>query len=115
MFFFIEKNNRFVTFHAAQSMLIYLSYFILTIIGAVLIFGGAAVSILSSNSDGVAFNTSLSIAFLLLQCGLVVVGLVHFGLQIWGTVAGFMGTFVSMPLIGGIAERWAGGRPVPLY
>src|SRR5215475_2925866 len=39
VFFFIEKTNRFVKFHAAQAMLIYISYFALTIIASILIFG----------------------------------------------------------------------------
>src|SRR5262249_22250384 len=112
---FVEKSNLYVKFHAAQSILIYSSYFILTVFGVVAIFGGAFLSILTSTSNAWALDTSFSLVFLLLQCGVGLMALAHLGFQIWGTVAGFTGTFVSMPLIGPIAERWAGGRPIPAY
>jgi len=116
VFFFVEKHNRFVKFHAAQSMLIYISFFILTLIGVVLIFGGVALSIVVGSTDesGLA-SISISLISFVFQCGIGAIALLHLGMQIWGTVAGFTGTYVKMPLIGEIAERWAGGHPIPAY
>ena len=45
--------------------------------------------------------------------GLLWLGLV--GLQIWGIIVGFTGQYVKFPLIGQIAEQWAGGPPVAAY
>jgi uncharacterized membrane protein len=38
------------------------------------------------------------------------VGLI--GVSLWGLVAGLTGQYVKMPIIGDIAEQWAGG-PIP--
>lgn len=115
VFFFVEKNNRFVKFHAAQSALIAISYLLLSLVGTIAIFGGALVSAFNTSADPAVIGASFNIVFLGLECGVGVLALAHLGLQIWGTVAGFTGQFISMPLIGPIAERWAGGRPIPVY
>ena len=43
-----------------------------------------------------------------------VIVLVYLALWIWGMVAAFSGRVVKFPLIGAIAERWAGGPVVPV-
>jgi uncharacterized membrane protein len=42
-----------------------------------------------------------------------VIVLVYLALWIWGMVAAFSGRVVKFPLIGAIAQRWAGGPVVP--
>jgi uncharacterized membrane protein len=34
-----------------------------------------------------------------------------FAMQIWGIIAGFTGKYTKFPIVGDIAERWAGGPP----
>jgi len=109
IFFFIEKTNRFVRFHAAQSIL-------LGIAGIALGFVDIAVNIVlgilgsANGGAGLAFGG----VGLLLSCvfGLAYLGL--FGLFVWGLIAGFTGRYTKFPVIGDIAERWAGGPPTQM-
>lgn len=100
IFFFVEKTNRFVKFHAAQATLI-------GIIGVALSFlDGIVNAALLYKSFGIA--TLFTCLFSLLWLGWV-------GLWIWGMVIGFGSKYVKMPVIGDIAERWAGGPALPIY
>ncbi|MFI5272845.1 MAG: DUF4870 domain-containing protein [Ktedonobacterales bacterium] len=106
IFFFVEKTNRFVRFHAAQSILLGIAsailWIALTIVDSIII-GAASVS----NSAGAA-AAGLGVATVL-GCVGFLVGLAIFGMFLWGLIAGFMGKYVKFPIIGNIAERWAGG------
>ena len=100
IFFFVEKTNRFVKFHAAQAILL----------GIVGIVYGVVESIVSNATSDLASGGNV-----LLACVLGLVGLGLFGLWLWGLIAGFTGRYVKFPIIGDWAERWAGGPPVPAY
>jgi len=112
IFYFIEKTNRFVRFHAAQSVLLAIAAIAVEIVFWIVdsIIIGATVA---TNSAG-AVTAGLGIATLL-GCVGFLLGLAIFGLFIWGLIAGFTGRFVKFPIIGDIAERWAGGPPVPAF
>lgn len=100
IFFFVEKTNRFVKFHAAQAILL----------GIVGIVYGVLESIVNA-----AATTSTSGGNLLLTCIFGLLGLGLFALWLWGLIAGFTGRYVKFPIIGDWAESWAGGPPVPAY
>ena len=108
IFFFIEKSNRFVRFNAAQSILLTIAWFVIVVISIVL----AVISGTLTASD----NGGLATAGLLFSCIFTCIPFLLYlgilGLTIWGFIAGFMGKYVKMPIIGGIAESWAGG-PIP--
>jgi uncharacterized membrane protein len=112
IFFFIEKTNRFVRFHAAQSILLAIVAIALEIVLAFVngIFFSAA---LATNSAAAA-SASLGVAGIF-SCISSLVGLGLFALFIWGLIAGFTGRYVKFPIIGNIAESWAGGPATPAY
>ncbi len=106
IFFFVEKSNRFVRFHAAQAIL-------LGIGGVVLFFIYVVLSIISASIATVDQTGIATLAFTcIFSCIPLLLSLGLFGLSIWGLIAGFTGQYVKMPIIGDIAERWAGG-PIP--
>ncbi|HKW22681.1 MAG TPA: DUF4870 domain-containing protein [Ktedonobacterales bacterium] len=115
IFFFIEKQNRFVKFHTAQAILLAIAYLVLValwfIAFTVLILGSAA----GASSDVTTGNAIAGFGTILLVLCIGAVALVYLALWIWGMVAAFSGRVVKFPLIGAIAERWAGGPVVPVY
>lgn len=112
IFFFMEKQNRFVRFHAAQSILLSIAYVIFTFLW----FAAFFVIVLGSASTGneTAMSTASGLGVILLALCLGVVVLGYLGLWIWGLVAAFSNRVVKFPLIGAIAQRWAGGPVVPM-
>jgi uncharacterized membrane protein len=114
IFFFIEKQNRFVKFHTAQAILLAIAYLVLCVLWfigfTVLILGSAA----GASSDVTTGNAIAGFGTILLVLCIVAVALVYLALWIWGMVAAFSGRVVKFPLIGAIAERWAGGPVVPV-
>ncbi|MGZ3681531.1 MAG: DUF4870 domain-containing protein [Ktedonobacterales bacterium] len=113
VFFFVEKQNRFIKFHAAQGILLNI---LAAVLGVVLGIVGTIVGVVVATSgDSTAAAGAGAAVFGLLSCVyfLVVIGMIV--LVIWGTIAGFTGKYTKLPLIGGIAEKWAGGPAVPLY
>jgi uncharacterized membrane protein len=103
IFFFIEKTNRFVKFHAAQAILLSIGGFGLGVVWTVL---GTMVAIATSNS--LAVSTLLSCVFFLGYAGIA-------GLWLWGIIAAFSGKYTKLPIIGDIAESWAGGPATPAF
>ena len=101
IFFLVEKTNRFVKFNGAQATLIGVGYFVLSILSS---FGGVFTTVGRVGFIGLLFGCIV---------GLLWLGLV--ALQIWGIVIGFTGKYVKFPVIGQIAEQWAGGPPVAAY
>lgn len=101
IFFLVEKNNRYVRFNGAQATLIGAGYIVLSFLST---FGGIFTTVMNNAGAG----------FIVLLFGCVI-GLVWLGLlalQIWGIVVGFTGQYVKFPVIGQIAEQWAGGPVV---
>jgi uncharacterized membrane protein len=104
IFFFVEKTNRYIKFNGAQATLIGIGYLVLSLLSA---FGSIFTT--AMNNAGAGFFG------LFFGCitGLLWLGLV--ALQIWGIIVGFTGQYVKFPVIGQIAEQWAGGPPVAAY
>jgi uncharacterized membrane protein len=107
IFFFVEKSNRFVRFHAAQSILLGAAGIVLYILDFVVL-GAIDTALFAANANG-----SLGFAGIcVFTCIPSILGLVLFGFFIWGLIAGSTGQYVKFPIIGDIAERMAGG-PIP--
>jgi uncharacterized membrane protein len=99
IFFFAEKSNRFIRFHAAQSILLAIALLAAGMMRWVVF------AVLDSFSSLTAFFFEQG-----LVCVFGLIGLAFLGLWIWGLVSGFTGTYTRLPLLGAIAESWA-GRP----
>jgi uncharacterized membrane protein len=112
IFFFIEKTNRFVKFHAAQSILLGIVAFALGIVQNIIDAVLFSASTVTYNATNGATTGGSVVGATLLGCvfGLVYLGL--FGLWLWGIISAFTGKYTKLPVIGDIAERWAGGPPM---
>ena len=108
IFFFIEKTNRFVKFNAAQSILIGIASLAIFVVQIV-------VDIIGAAADAATNGSGIGILFTLFGCLFGLLYLVTFAAWIWGMVIGFTGRYVKMPVIGNIAEQWAGGPAVPAF
>lgn len=96
---FIEKDNKFVRFHALQSVLwsvsIGVGFFVVVIIGMIL---GFAVSMVSTTLGTVVWGLTA-----LLYLGLF---LALFGGLIYGAIKSYGGEMVKLPFVGNLAEKW---------
>ena len=117
--FFAEQRNRFVKFHAAQSLLIHLGAIVASIAWAVILVvlvvvaaGLGAASGAAGNASGNVAAASLGIFFVIALLLGVVLAILYIVALIWGMVAAFSGRYTKLPVVGNLAERWAGG-PVP--
>ncbi|HEY1354253.1 MAG TPA: DUF4870 domain-containing protein [Ktedonobacteraceae bacterium] len=90
IFFLLEKQNRFVRFHAMQSIILSVAATVLTIV-----------------LDG--FSLVLSFTFLgcLFVPLLSLVGIGFFVLWLICLINAFQGKYFKLPIIGDMAERWA--------
>ncbi len=97
---FIEKDNRFVRFHAVQSVLWSATCFVATI---VIFFGGCIIGIILgqvSETLGAIVGGLAFLLYLALLFGMIA------GL-IFGAIKAFGGDMFKLPLVGNYAERWA--------
>jgi uncharacterized membrane protein len=98
IFFFIEKQNRFVRFHCAQVILLDIASVVLWVVYFVLLIAAAG-----AGSGGL---------FVLAECIIGLGALALFVGWLVGMIQAFSGKYFKLPVIGNIAEQWAGGRPV---
>lgn len=108
LFFFTEKRNRFLRFHCAQVIL-------LAIVSVVLGTLWSGVITLESMTSGATSSTALALVIGVSACAFGLAYLALFGLWLWGMISGFTGKYTKLPVIGGIAVKWAGGAPVPAF
>ena len=96
---FIEKDNRFVRFHAFQSVL-WAAAYIVTII--VLSIVGVVVAILAQASGtlGTILGLLLTLVWLAAVFGFL-------GGLIYAAIKAFGGNQAKLPIVGGMAEKWA--------
>jgi len=97
---FIEKDNKFVRFHALQSVLwavtITVGFIVVIVVGMIL---GFAVGMVSST---LAYGVWA--ICLLLYLGLF---LAMFGGLIYGAIESFGGEMTKLPVVGAYAEKWS--------
>ena len=100
----MEKENRFVKFHALQSLLLHVGMIVLMIalwiIGIVLLVGGAAAA---AATESGAVGGLVGMLFSLLWLVFIVVYIL--GL-ILSAVKAYQGAMFKLPILGNMAEKW---------
>jgi uncharacterized membrane protein len=96
---FIEKDNKFVRFHALQSVLWSVGMFVCIIVVAIV--GGILAMILSQVNG--ALGGIVGLIVFLLYIGLLL-GLL--GGLIFGAIKAFGGAMFKLPVVGNLAEKW---------
>jgi uncharacterized membrane protein len=101
----MEKDNRFVKFHALQSILLHVAFIVLVIVlmilGAVLLVAGIAASAATdSGAVGGLVGMLLSVLWL-------VVIVAYMGSLIFAAVKAYGGNKFVLPVIGPMAEKFA--------
>lgn len=96
---FIEKDNKFVRFHALQSVLwsvaITIGFIAVVIVGMIL---GFVAGMISSSLGWI-----VGILAMLIYLGLF---LALFGGLIYGAIKSFGGEMTKLPFVGNMAEKW---------
>ena len=118
IFFGLEKRNRFVRFHAMQSVI--LGVFAILwyiVVGLILPF---IVSIIGTSADTATSSTgAISGGATLLSCGVSCLtwmgGFAFFTDWLWGIISAFTGKYTKLPIVGNLAEKWSGGPVAPMY
>lgn len=97
---FIEKDNKYVRFHAVQAVL----WVVLCVVAiiAIAVVGGVLTVVVSMASEGLG-----AIVGLLAMLLYLVFFIVYFGGLILGAVKGYGGTMFKFPVIGNMAEKWS--------
>ena len=102
----MEKENRFVKFHALQSILLHVTFIVVAIavwiIGVILVIAGLAASAATNSS---AFGGLISMLFGLIWL-VVIAG--YIGGLIYAAVKAYGGNKFMLPVIGGMADKWTG-------
>lgn len=108
IFFFLEKDNRFVRLHAMQSILFGVAYgailTVLVIIGMILTVIGAAIATAVGDAAGALFSILIWLVWLLIW--LVPVALLV--VLILTAVKAYQGRWTKIPIIGNMAEKIVG-------
>ena len=96
---FIEKDNKFVRFHALQSVLwsvgVTIGIVVVAVVGMILTLVLSAVS-----------GTVATLVGFLLMLVYLVLFLVLFGGMIFAAYKAYSGEMFKLPLVGGMAEKW---------
>ncbi|HKE60109.1 MAG TPA: hypothetical protein VKB46_25535 [Pyrinomonadaceae bacterium] len=109
IFFFIEKENKFIRFHSMQSVLYGALWVVLGIVlgilGAIIaIIGGVAAN--AAGSAGGLIGALLSLIYVVIW---MILPLVYLGGLIFGAIKAYQNTAFKFPIIGNMAEKIAGG------
>ena len=101
----IEKENRFVKFHALQSILLHVAAIVLMIalwiIGVILAIAGMAAAA-ASNATG-ALGGIVGMLFGLIWLVFIVC---YLGGLIFAAVKSYQGNMFKLPIIGNMADKW---------
>jgi uncharacterized membrane protein len=100
----MEKENRFVKFHALQSLLLFAAAIVvmiaLWVIGAILFVGGMAASAATNSSAlGGLVGMLLGLVWLVFVIALIAA-------IVMGAVKAYGGNEFKLPVIGNMAEKW---------
>jgi uncharacterized membrane protein len=96
---FIEKDNKFVRFHALQSVLWSVGYWIAAVVFCIVVAVlGVVASMVSSTLGGIVWGLFALLSFLLWLPW--VAGLIY------GAIKSYGGNMTKLPLVGNFAEKW---------
>ena len=105
IFFFLEKENKFIRFHAMQSILFGASWSVVMIalvfIGMIFTFIGAAAAATAGDAIGGLFSIVIALIWMLIW----LVPLALFVGLVLTAIKAYQGQIVKLPIIGNIAER----------
>jgi uncharacterized membrane protein len=100
----MEKENRFVKFHALQSILLHVAFIVVAIavwiLGVILVIAGIAASA-ATNSGALGGLASMLFGLV----WLVVIAIYIIGL-IMSAVKAYQGSMFKLPIVGNMAEKW---------
>ncbi|MFS8085093.1 MAG: DUF4870 domain-containing protein [Acidobacteriota bacterium] len=100
----MEKENRFVKFHALQSILLHVAFIVVAIVvwilGIILVIAGIAAS--AATNSG-ALGGLFSMLFGLIWLAVIAA---YIGGLIYAAVKAYGGNKFMLPVIGGMAEKW---------
>jgi uncharacterized membrane protein len=103
----MEKENRFVKFHALQSILLHVAFIVVAIavwiIGVILVIAGLAASAATNSS---ALGGLFSMLFGLIWLVIIVA---YIGGLIYAAVKAYGGEKLMLPIVGGMADKWTSG------
>jgi uncharacterized membrane protein len=100
----MEKENRFVKFHALQSILLHVAFIIVAIavwiIGVILVIAGIAASAATNSS---ALGGLFTMLFGLIWLVIIVA---YIGGLIYAAVKAYGGNKFMLPIVGAMADKW---------
>src|SRR5437879_11432661 len=103
----MEKENRFVKFHALQSILLHVAFIVVAIavwiIGIIIMIAGVAAA---AATDSGALG---GLAGMLFGLNWLVVIFAYIGGLIFAAVKAYQGNQFMLPIIGGMAQKWTSG------
>jgi uncharacterized membrane protein len=106
----IEKENRFVRFHAMQSILLHVAWIVVAIVLVFLFFILAIFGIAASAAGGEAGGAVGGIFGMLLSLICMVVIAAYIGGLIYAAVKAYGGNKFMLPVVGAMADKWTGGN-----
>jgi len=106
----MEKENRFVKFHALQSLLLHVAWIVIAIVLMFLFFILAIFGIAASAAGGDAAGAVGGIFGMLISLIWMVVIAAYIGLLIYAAVKAYGGNKFMLPVIGAMADKWTGGN-----
>jgi uncharacterized membrane protein len=104
----MEKENRFVKFHALQAILIFAAYIVIWVAVAVITIILAAIGIAARAAGGEAGGAIGGIIGLLWWLVVVVILIALLVGLIMAAVKAYQGQMYRLPIIGNMAAKWAG-------
>ena len=104
----MEKENRFVKFHAIQSLLLYAAFIVIWVAVVVISFILVAIGIAASAAGGEAGGALGGIVGILWWLVILVVFLAAFIGLILAAVKAYQGEMYRLPILGNMAAKWAG-------
>jgi uncharacterized membrane protein len=96
---FIEKDNKWVKFHAVQAVLYHVGFFVLFIVLAIVI--GIISFVLAQ------ISAIFGLISMLLYLLLLVLWLGWLAGMIYGAIKAYQGTNFKYPIVGNMAEKWS--------
>jgi uncharacterized membrane protein len=106
----IEKENRFVRFHAMQSLLLHVAWIVIAIVLMFLFFILAIFGIAASAAGGEAGGAVGGIFSMLIGLIWMVVIAAYIGGLIYAAVKAYGGSKFMLPVVGAMADKWTGGN-----
>jgi uncharacterized membrane protein len=104
----MEKENRFVKFHALQSILLHVAWIVVAIVLVFLFFILAIVGVAASAAGGSAGSAVGGLFSMLIGLIWMVVIAAYIGGLIYAAVKAYQGNYFKLPVIGNMAEKWTG-------